>query len=404
MDSNQSKGSDIARMIWIVGSPLIFAVGVFGNIVTMIILSRKRNKPSSTTVFLSAKAFADLFVILFMLPRWWLVYLVGFDVRHIHNIVCKLQFFGNYFNGSYGSFLLAAVTIERALCTAKPYMVKNICTANIAVIISIALALTSCVIHGHMLIGMKLYEVTYNETAGTISFPLDSNERSTNTSAFIFDQYFDTANSTTEEWTDDLFAKIESNEEFTSINKIKVCWYDDPEYGQYFSEIHQTLSVTTFMFIPLIIFLVCGIVIIKGLRKSSKLQKSMRNKYTQISSKQSAFDDRASQITFTLLLVNGLFVVMALPALIFLIGRSAWVDEETGMTETQEIVWALVNMLIYLKHAINFILYFLSGNRFRRQVLELFGYKKNSSVERSKGAHANQLISVSSNYDLSLQK
>jgi hypothetical protein len=419
MDSSQSKGSDIARMIWIVGAPLIFTVGAFGNIMTMIVLSRKRNKPSSTSVFLSAKALFDIVVMVIMLPRWWIIYLTGIDVRHINNFVCKFQFFVNYFSGSIGSFLLAAVTIERAICTAKPYLVKNICTVNIAVIISIALALTACVIHGHMFFGMKLYEVTYKETSETISFPLDSNERSTNTCEFILDQYFDTKNdpvgefrfkdyasalnSTTEECIDDLFVKIETNEKLTATKTIKVCWYDDPGYGQYFSGMHQILLAIIFTTI-LTIFFVGGLIIIKGLQKSRKLRKSMTNTNRQTSGNKPAFDDQARQITVSILFVNALFVLMGIPALIYLNGISAWIDEDTGMTEIQEIMWAVVNMLAYAKHAINFILYFLSGQRFRSQVKETFGCFKYPSAERSKSMPVNRLVSVASSYDLSLKK
>jgi hypothetical protein len=414
MDSNQQKGSDVARMIWIVGSPIIFAVGVFGNLMTIFVLTSKRVKTTSTTIFLTFIAVADLFMVTIMLPRWWLIYLFGFDIRHIHNIVCKVQFFANYFCGAYSSCLLAALTIERTICTVKPHRVKTICTLQVAVIVSIALALTLFAVHGHVLIGIKLSDVVIVETSTARKkiIPHNLTVWLTNTSCeSILHQIPDIEI----DYIDDLMLETLCNISFnpdidnlatihesTEDRKIKVCWYDDINYGQYFSGIHQIMATVSYIIIPATIFFAGFIIIIKSLHESKKWRKRMGTEFMRT---KRASDNHATQITVTLLFVNIVFIITTTPALIYLMGRSTWVDEDLGMTEEQEIIWAIVNLMVYINHSINFILYFLSGQRFRRTVLETFRCTKSPIDERGTGVSFNNvgISSVSSSYDLSLK-
>jgi hypothetical protein len=413
VDSNLQRGSDIARMIWIVGSPLIFTVGVFGNIMTIIVLTSKRIKQTSSTIFLAFLAAADLFMISLILPRWWLIYLFRFDVRHIHDIVCKVQFFSSYFSGGYSAALLAAVTIERTLYTIRPFKVRTICTARIATIISVVLALILCVIHGHILFGITLHEITYDEASNnTMLFALDSNERFSNTCQKLLNQFNDAESDADAKMKfmpeDECEGLINSSVQERSVNsvvnnvsnkvrKIKVCWYDNSRYGHYFSEKHQIVATVCYLIIPEIIFFVGGVIIVKRLHKNKNLRMRMKTKYTQTSDCKATLDNRATQITLTLLLVNIVFVFTTSPAYIFLMGKSSWVDEDTGMTAAQEISWAVVNILLCTNHAINFILYFLSGYRFRRQVLERFRCTKCGT---SVSLNQPKLSSVSNSNDI----
>ncbi|XP_053400572.1 uncharacterized protein LOC128557323 [Mercenaria mercenaria] len=406
MDSNQQKGSDIARMIWIVGSPIVFCVGVFGNILTIIVLTSRRNKKTSSTVFLTFLAVADLLVMTIMLPRWWLIYMFDFDVRHIHNVVCKLHFFLTYFSGAYSAAIMALVTIERTICTVKPYKVKTLCNVKIAVASSLMLMTILFAVHGHILFGMKLLQVTYNDTSGDISNSVQnvSNERSTNPCQDILDMIYDTLpnsnmlslgseseaqcgffnNSKNEDETNKQLVGIYPKENHVSadVRTIDLCWYEDPQYGQYFSGIHQTIATVGYLVIPEAIFFIGGIIIVRKLQFSKQLRRRMVTNYMRDAGYKPAYDNRANQITLTLLLVNVVFVVTATPAYIFLVGRSTWVDEESGMTSTQEIVWATVNQMVYINHAINFILYCLTGRRFRQQVLNAFRCQTRSGVAR----------------------
>ncbi|XP_060566838.1 uncharacterized protein LOC132725679 [Ruditapes philippinarum] len=261
MDSNQQKGSDVARMIWIVGSPIIFAVGVF---------------------------------------------------VHGHVLI--------------GIKLSDVVIVETS--TAR----KKIIPHNLTV----WLTNTSCesILHQIPDIEIDYIDDLMLETLCNISFNPDI----------------------------DNLATIQ---ESTKDRKIKVCWYDDINYGQYFSGIHQIMATVSYIIIPATIFFAGFIIIIKSLHESKNWRKRMGTEFMRT---KRASDNHATQITVTLLFVNIVFIITTTPALIYLMGRSTWVDENLGMTEEQEIIWAIVNLMVYINHSINFILYFLSGQRFRRTV------------------------------------
>jgi len=54
--------------VWVYVSPWILLIGVAGNILTLLVMSRRRLRGSSTCVYLSAMAVADCLALLFRIP------------------------------------------------------------------------------------------------------------------------------------------------------------------------------------------------------------------------------------------------------------------------------------------------------------------------------------------------
>jgi len=54
--------------VWVYVSPWILLIGVAGNILTLLVMSRRRLRGSSTSVYLSAMAVADCLALLFRIP------------------------------------------------------------------------------------------------------------------------------------------------------------------------------------------------------------------------------------------------------------------------------------------------------------------------------------------------
>jgi len=54
--------------IWVHVSPWILLIGVAGNILTLLVMTRRRLRGSSTCVYLSAMAVADCLALLFRIP------------------------------------------------------------------------------------------------------------------------------------------------------------------------------------------------------------------------------------------------------------------------------------------------------------------------------------------------
>ena len=54
--------------VWVYVSPWILLIGVAGNILTLLVMTRRRLRGSSTCVYLSAMAVADSLALLFRIP------------------------------------------------------------------------------------------------------------------------------------------------------------------------------------------------------------------------------------------------------------------------------------------------------------------------------------------------
>lgn len=54
--------------VWVYVSPWILFIGVTGNILTLLVMSRRRLRGSSTCVYLSAMAVADSLALIFRIP------------------------------------------------------------------------------------------------------------------------------------------------------------------------------------------------------------------------------------------------------------------------------------------------------------------------------------------------
>jgi hypothetical protein len=111
-------------------SIFIVVIAFIGNILIIIVLSRKRNRHFSTSIFISSLALADFFVILSLLEGWLMrnnLILAAYS-----DLDCKLRSFLTK-TGQYASvWMLVAISIERALSVKLPLKVKTIFTINFA--------------------------------------------------------------------------------------------------------------------------------------------------------------------------------------------------------------------------------------------------------------------------------
>ncbi|KAH3874342.1 hypothetical protein DPMN_037584 [Dreissena polymorpha] len=53
----------VASLLWKIVAPLFFTIGTVGNILSIIVLTRRNTRKSSTAVYLTALSLSDLIVI-----------------------------------------------------------------------------------------------------------------------------------------------------------------------------------------------------------------------------------------------------------------------------------------------------------------------------------------------------
>lgn len=132
---------------------IITVLGLAGNILTIIILSKRRNIKSSTAVYLNALAISDIVILIFGPFCDWLEDMLEVVLSNYGQFACKLQTFLQYSSSSTSSWLLVAVTIERAISVTLPHRVRSSCTTRVALIVVIVTWVVLYMANLHFLLG-----------------------------------------------------------------------------------------------------------------------------------------------------------------------------------------------------------------------------------------------------------
>ncbi|KAH3728538.1 hypothetical protein DPMN_054495 [Dreissena polymorpha] len=132
----------------------ITILGLVGNILTIIILTNKRNRKSSTATYLLALAVSDIIIILFGPFCDWLEIMWHVFISEYGEFACKVQTFMQYSSSTTSSWLLVVVTIERAISVTYPYKVRTSCTKQIAIIVVVITWTLVYAANLHFLFGM----------------------------------------------------------------------------------------------------------------------------------------------------------------------------------------------------------------------------------------------------------
>lgn len=124
--SSISYEYDLIDYLNMVITPIAFLTGVFGNLITVIVMSTHRFNHFGSRYFLIALAVADLSVIFtHPLKNMFIVKLFGYDIRSISLYGCKI-YFGIHKTGKMtSSWIVACLAIERLAAIRYPFKVKQ---------------------------------------------------------------------------------------------------------------------------------------------------------------------------------------------------------------------------------------------------------------------------------------
>lgn len=103
--------------------PVIFTVGITGNILSVVILTRRPFRRVATYTYLTAVSAADSFLLVFGLLRQWLSELTDHDPTVFADWTCKTIMVFNYTFSVYSVWLIIAVAAERYMAVSRPLSV-----------------------------------------------------------------------------------------------------------------------------------------------------------------------------------------------------------------------------------------------------------------------------------------
>ena len=111
--SNSICSTTLGSKIFLSMCPLLLLFGTFTNILSLLILSRKRMRKHSTYVYLAILSVIDLLALWLGISRDYLAHGYGMYIKSLW--LCKLHSFLFYFTLDMSSWILVAVSVDRFL-------------------------------------------------------------------------------------------------------------------------------------------------------------------------------------------------------------------------------------------------------------------------------------------------
>ena len=294
-------------------APVIIFSGVICNVLSLVVLQSKYFRRAPSTFILSALALTDTGVLLCGLMRHWIMVLTNFmlDIRALTQGTCWFHFFFTYYLPQLSSWSLALLTIERMSSVKWPFKAKELFSKPRMIILWSVTALCLASINAHCFKTMILVQQEEQNGNDTV--------------------YYYTCSMAQE-----------------TLAFMKYAW--------------PWIDLVLISILPLVIILTCNAVIVVLLLKSRKLRQGQM-KVTS--------DDGSSSITAMLIGISILFFFFTTPVSIYFIGVHYWPQITHSQLFSTMTAYATVNMMYYISNSTNFLVYCISGSKFRRALVAI---------------------------------
>lgn len=320
---------------WI--SIILLIVGLFGNSLCLVIFSHKSMRKHSTFIYLAFLSIVDLTVLTLGLGDIILISYFQLVIRNKSYIICRMLSFLIYSSTHLSSFIIASVSIDRAIATNFINFSKSYCTPKTAYKIIFLNIVLVAVINFHSLI--------------FIGYEVQSEALETNlTSGMNY---------------------LNPNITKDSLDTLICGSQKDSLYEKFFNTFFNWIDLLSYAIIPFIIMAICTFLITRVLFLTNKRLNRNKKKNKSLLKTTNHKTNKAKHLTYTLITLNCLFFCLVSPlltVLIFLNGK-----ETDG---NNKIVINIVYLLAYSNHSFNFILYGFSSPPFRELSLKLLRIKK----------------------------
>ncbi|KAI0217434.1 hypothetical protein LSAT2_030761, partial [Lamellibrachia satsuma] len=152
----------------------------------------------------------------------------------------------------------------------------------------------------------------------------------------------------------------------------------DMSYGFFHIYIWAWIDASVYSFFPLTMLVVFNVLIIHSVRQRAAEMKQLSDADTKPGTRATS-SGTEQQITTMLLSVTFAFIILTGPVAVTLILEKFWDPPTEAHGSAIWRLWrTIVSNLLYTNHAINFLLYSLSGQKFRRELRRLLtcGYSE----------------------------
>lgn len=313
--------------------PVIIVFGIFGNLLTIIVLNRSSKKLSSTALYLVCLAISDTLFLLNGPLRQWIRHTWEYDIRGAHEVVCKITVWLTYGTLQFSSWSLVALTVERVVSVLWPHKVRTSCTTSLSKVVVIVQFVSIFGLNIHWFYGL-----------GTSSL-----------------KYY----------------------------AVKTCMPLYEDYSYFFHHIWHWINFVVAFALPFIILVIGNGIIISKLKTS--VEKRTQMSVMKTKGRAMKAEKEKKTLTIVLILLNAVFFLSQTPMSIYYIyipygiakANELACDNYPEYKNQAEIIWmcySIVNILGYMNATLNFVLYIISGSRFRAEILALFRCQESRSA------------------------
>ena len=309
----QSRNGDL---LFKYGSPVLLIVGTIGNLIAVITLQSPLFKSSSISFLLATLALCDVLVLNTGLMRWWLFYTFDIDVRTLSNYGCKVHYLFTYYSHQIASWTLVLLTVERTISVILPLRCRELCNKRRIVPVWVAIAVIFFCCNLHFLFSFQLKESIHHRSNVTTSS-----------------------------------SQCDVVESWNSFLLVPWSWID----------------ACLGDFIPFLAVFSGNVIIITHIARSRRI----RSQEMQVVAKK---DGKISSTIFLFITVSIIFLICNIPSdLNFLgYGYGLFQDANPEQKAVENLFFAAVSLLYYFNNAIEFLLYFVSGRKFRSAFVGMF--------------------------------
>ncbi|CAF0845971.1 unnamed protein product [Adineta ricciae] len=296
--------------------PCLMIFGTIGNILCLKILLRKRFRRQSTCQYLCILAVIDILFIYTRSIRYLYRHIFSADLRNTSQWACRSLIFFSSTLSHLASWILVIVSFDRYFIMKNRVSHRN--TKYRVMLTTCILVLIICFLNAHYFVIL----------GRNVRLPSSTHPKRRN----LTDE---TAHNGTNR--------------FVCIAKT--------EFKQFFRFVQPILDVLFVAIIPFCLLAFTNIAIIHTTMRTNLLRKTSRRQ------------KRNNRLTIMLLSVILSFMLLTCPSVVYIcLNRLSTVTTFSG---TKLIVLDLFEALWYTKHALNFLLYTLSGQDFRREFRKL---------------------------------
>ncbi|KAL8597114.1 hypothetical protein ACOMHN_008187 [Nucella lapillus] len=302
-----------ALFIWKAVPPCTLLLGCFGNISTIFVMRRIKDHNSSQHAILMALAVSDLTLICSDMTAMWVKQVFYEDLWTVHVVACKLFMWVTITSCTTSAWLVTCVTVQRTMAVLWPHRMRVMCTLRRTWIVVATLIFSSCAFYFHLVLGRE-------------------------------------------------------------INADNVCYAIPGTYQQFFEFVFPWTALCVASVVPSVCLFVCDIILSVTLFKAVSPSSIAAPVDSNVSSRNTDVRRKTSyRTTVMVLAISFAFVVLTTPEWAYLVWYPHIYEEANQnpqLLAAAYLVHSVTYNVWYLNSAINFLLYCLTGTKFRREFMK----------------------------------